>query len=270
MINQELINFANHLTDLSEEIIKKYFRKNFGEQNKDNNTPVTMADKEVEEIIRKKIIEKFPNHGIVGEEFGNFNNSADYQWVIDPIDGTISFIIGKPIFGTLIALTYKNQALLGIINQPITGERWIGIVGEGTFFNGKKISTRKCSDLSSAVLCSTSPAYFKGKNLGIIMNIASKTKYQNQNGIIYGGDCYLYGLLALGMIDIIIEHGLNIYDFMALVPVVESSGGIITDWQGRKLELSPKTGFKGDVIACGDKNIHQQLINQINMLSIES
>jgi inositol-phosphate phosphatase/L-galactose 1-phosphate phosphatase/histidinol-phosphatase len=259
MIDQEIIRFANHLADLASEITAKYFRQHFGEENKDNDTPVTLADREIETAIREAITKKFPTHGIVGEEFGNSNENADYKWIIDPIDGTISFVIGRPIFGNLIALSHKNKPILGIINQAITKERWLGVVDGESKLNDHIIKSRNRDNISDAILCTTSPAFFKGKDLEIFEAIASQTKYQSQGGAIYGGDCYLFGLLAMGSIDIIIERGLKNYDFMALAPIVNSSGGIITDWDGNELNLNSD----GKVLACGDKKIHQEILKLI-------
>lgn len=259
IITDEIIEFSNHLADLSAATIKKYFRKGCDEKNKSNNSPVTLADKETEEVIRNAIRKKFPTHGIIGEEFENQDHGEDYKWVIDPIDGTTSFIIGKPIFGTLIALTYKGEPLLGIINQPITGERWIGIAGEKTTLNGEIIKTRDCQNISEAILCTTSPAFFKGKNSKIFNAISSKTKYQKYDGVFYGGDCYIYGLLALGLVDIIIENGLSNYDFMALIPIIKSAGGIITDWNGEELDLKSE----GKILACGNETLHSKIIELI-------
>ncbi len=260
MLNQEIIDFANHLADLSGEVIKKYFRQNFSEQTKDNHTPVTLADRGAETVIREAIIKKFPNHGIVGEEFGNVNPDAKYQWVIDPIDGTISFVMGRPIFGTLIALSFEGKPILGIINQPINNERWLGISDQPfATFNGREIQTRKCSDLGEAILCSTSPFFFQGEDLQMLNKISAQTKYQSQGGIIYGGDCYLFALLAMGQIDIIIEKGLNNFDFMALVPIIKAAGGAITDWKGKELDINSD----GTVLACGDAKLHQKILGML-------
>jgi inositol-phosphate phosphatase/L-galactose 1-phosphate phosphatase/histidinol-phosphatase len=262
MIDKNISEFANTLADIASEITKKYFRKNFGEENKSNDTPVTIADREIENAIRNAIIKKFPDHGIVGEEYGSINNDADYKWIIDPIDGTLSFVIGRPIFGNLIALSYKGKPELGIINQPITDERWIGIKNGESKLNNKIIKTRKCNNIEDAILCSTSPAFFKGKDLEVFKLITAKTKYQNQQGVIYGGDCYLFGLLAMGSIDIIIESGLSNYDFMALIPIVEAAGGIITDWKGNSLNLNSD----GWVLACGDKKMHEKILKIIEQI----
>ncbi|MCE3255416.1 MAG: histidinol phosphate phosphatase [Rickettsiaceae bacterium] len=256
MNNQELIDFGNYLADISSEVIRKYFRQDFAEIKKDDQTPVTKADKETELVLREAITKKFPDHGIIGEEFGHFNENAKYKWVLDPIDGTISFVIGRPIFGTLISLCFEDKPILGVINQPISGERWIGIAGGEATLNGKKIKTKNCTDLNQAIFCSTSPFFFKGKDLEIINKISSQTKYQSQGGIIYGGDCYLFGLLALGQVDIIIERGLKNFDFSALIPIVEAAGGIVTDWKGRELNLNSD----GTILACGDKGIHSKIL----------
>lgn len=255
MLNQEIISFANHLADISGDVIKRYFRNHFAENSKENQTPVTLADKGSEMVIRDAIIKNYPDHGIIGEEFGNLNPNAKYQWVIDPLDGTISFVMGRPIFGTLIALCEDGKPILGIINQPINKERWVG-TDVKSIFNGEEIRTRKCKELSDAILCSTSPHFFKGADLEKLNKISAQTKYQSQGGIIYGGDCYLFGLLAMGQIDIIIEKGLNNFDFAALVPVVESAGGIITDWNGKELNINSD----GTVLACGDKALHQKIL----------
>ncbi|MDA0902585.1 MAG: histidinol phosphate phosphatase [Proteobacteria bacterium] len=255
----EFVAFSNHLADLSSYITKKYFRQNFSEENKSNDTPVTLADKEIEEMIRKEIIETFPDHGIVGEEFDKVNPESDYQWVLDPIDGTVSFIIGRPTFGTLISLAYKKKPLIGVINQPITNERWIGLAGQYSKFNGEIIKTSKRTNISEAVLCTTSPSYFKGKELEIFNNIITKTKYQTSGGAIYGGDCYLYGLLALGSVDIVIENELSNHDYMALIPIIEEAGGIITDWDGKALDLNSN----GTVLACANKELHSKVLEII-------
>ncbi len=256
MINQELIDFANHLADLSCNIVQKYFRKDIGEEKKFDDTPVTLVDKKVEKIIREEILKKYPNHGIIGEEYNDVNKDADFKWVIDPIDGTSSFVIGKPVFGTLIALTYKNNPIIGIINQPISNERWVGIKGEGVTFNNKNIVTRKSGSISNSILCATSPVFFKDLDLKFFNQVRDKTKYQKYGGVFYGGDCYLFGLMALGYVDIIIETGLKCHDYCSLVPIVEEAGGVITDWSGKRLDINSN----GQILACGDKRVHEEIL----------
>ena len=260
MVNKETNDFANYLADLSNAIAKKYFRLPNGEVEKSDQSPVTLADREIEEKIRAEIIKKFPDHGIIGEEFGNINEDADYKWILDPIDGTSSFIIGRPIFGTLIALTYKNKPILGIMNQPITGERWLGIEGQGSWLNGQKIQTRNCTSIADAVFCSSSPFYFKDKDKLILEKISSLTKYQKIGGVIYGGDCYSYACLASGLVDIVIDPGLKVYDYAALIPIIEMAGGVVSDFAGNDLEL--KSNVK--LVACANKKLHEEVLQVIN------
>lgn len=260
MLSQELINFANHLADISEPIAQKYFRVNNGEVAKDDDSPVTKADQEIEKIIRAEIEKKFPDHGIIGEEFGNKNTDADFVWVLDPIDGTSSFIIGRAIFGTLIALTYKGKAVLGIMNQPIAKERWTGIEGHGTFFQGKKISTRNCTEISDAVMCSASSFYFQNGEEKILQEISRRTKYQKIGGVIYGGDCYSYASIASGFVDIVIDSGLKIYDYAALIPIIENAGGVVTDWEGN----DPKLQSNIRLVASANKILHEKVLKILN------
>ena len=257
MITKEIISFINEIADESEIITKKYFRLPNDEIEKNDGSPVTKADREIEEILRKKIMKKFPHHGIIGEEFGDYNIDAEFKWILDPIDGTSSFIIGRPNFGTLIALSYQEKSILGLMTQAITQERWIGIDGEGSFLNGKKIQTRKsCTALSDAVLCTTSSFFFQGDDEKKFRNLSASTKYQNFGGVVYGGDCYLYAMLASGFIDVVIDPGLKIYDYAALIPIIKNAGGIVSNWNGEELKL--QSGAK--MLACANKEIQKQVI----------
>ena len=256
MITKEIVDFSNYLADLSGEIARKYFRLENGEVTKEDDSPVTKADREIEKILRQEIEKKFPTHGIIGEEFGEKNIDADFIWVLDPIDGTSSFIIGRPIFGTLIALTFKGKSLLGIMNQPITNERWIGIDGQGAWFNGKKIQTRKCDAIADAVMCSGSSFYFQDGDEEILKRISALTKYQKIGGVIYGGDCYSYASLASGFVDIVIDPGLKIYDYAALMPIIEMAGGVISDWSGE----DPKLQSNVKLVATGNKKLHEEVL----------
>jgi len=260
MPSQEIITFANHLADLSIPIAKKYFRLPNGEVAKEDDSPVTKADREIEEVIRAEIEKKFPTHGIIGEEYGNKNVDADYVWILDPIDGTSSFIIGRPIFGTLIALTFRGKVILGIMNQPITGERWIGVDGQGSWFNGKKIKTRNCTEIADAVMCASSPFFFKDRDAEILKRVTALTKYQRLGGIIYGGDCYSYASLASGFVDLIIEPELKVYDYAALIPIIEMAGGVVTNWNGEDLKLKSQVRL----IACANRELHEKVLKILN------
>jgi inositol-phosphate phosphatase / L-galactose 1-phosphate phosphatase / histidinol-phosphatase len=258
MSNKEFLEFANHLTNISEEIIINYYRKDFVKSNqKKDQTPVSIADTEVERIIREEIKKKYPKHGIIGEEFPNKLSSCDYNWYIDPIDGTSAFICGKPTFTTLICLTKGDQVIVSIINQPITKDRWIAYDKEITTHNGKKIKTRNCKDITDAVLTTTSPALFASEEEILKFDtLRSKTKYQKYGGSFYGGDALNYALLANGFIDIVIESGLKNHDFLPLIPIVKNSGGFILDWQGKELN----SRSKGNVIACSSKVLLEEAL----------
>jgi inositol-phosphate phosphatase/L-galactose 1-phosphate phosphatase/histidinol-phosphatase len=257
-MKEELTSFANKLVDKSADIIHKYFR------NIDNNiiakadlSPVTIADQETEQALRKLIREKFPKHGIQGEEFGIENENAEYRWIIDPIDGTTSFMIGRPTFGTLIGLMHNNETILGVINQPISGERWMAYKGHGATLNNKKISVRPCAKLADATLCTTGPNYFTPEKLVLFNEISAKSRYT-----VYGGDCYMYGLLASGHTDLIIESGLKQHDFFPIKTIIEEAGGIITDWQGNQLDMQSK----GDIVVAGDKHVHAEAIKMLSAI----
>ncbi|MBL6664703.1 MAG: histidinol-phosphatase [Rickettsiales bacterium] len=260
-VNQELIDFAHYLADLSSKVAQKYFRsQNTGEVTKEDDSPVTKADRGIEELIRQEINKKYPDHGIIGEEFANTNIDADYIWILDPIDGTSSFIIGRPLFGTLIALTYKGQSILGIVNQPITNERWLGIKDQGAFFQGQKINTRNCQNISNSVMCASSSFYFKDEDEIMFKELCKLTKYQKIGGVVYGGDCYSYASLASGFIDIVIDPGLQVYDYAALQPIITEAGGVMTDFQGNDLNLQSNV----KLVACANKELHQEVIAHIN------
>lgn len=256
MITKEMLDFANHLADLSEGIAKKYFRISNGEIAKEDDSPVTKADREIEKIIRDEIEKKFPSHGIIGEEYGIKEAKSDFTWILDPIDGTSSFIIGRALFGTLIALTYKGKSILGIMNQPITHERWIGVDGQGSWLNGVKNKTRNCTEISDAVMCASSSHHFQNGDEKILKKISSLTKYQRLGGIIYGGDCYSYASLASGFVDIVIDPGLKVYDYAALLPIIEMAGGVVSDWQGNDLQLKSNVRL----IASANKILHEKIL----------
>ncbi|CAA3002715.1 bifunctional phosphatase IMPL2, chloroplastic [Olea europaea subsp. europaea] len=226
------VDVGNKLADAAGEVIRKYFRKSFDILDKEDLSPVTIADQAAEESMVKILEENFPSHAIFGEESGwrCKENFTDYVWVLDPIDGTKSFITGKPLFGTLIALLHKGRPILGIIDQPVLRERWIGISGRRTTLNGQEISTRSCPQLSKAYLYTTSPHLFSGDAEVAFARVRNKVKVP-----LYGCDCYAYALLASGYVDLVIESGLKPYDFLSLIPVIEGSGGVITDWRGHQL-----------------------------------
>ena len=243
------LKLAHRLADAAGEAIRPLFRGEWSHERKADRSPVTEADKAAEAAIRAILEAERPDDGILGEEYGLSNEGAGRRWVLDPIDGTISFMAGRPIFGTLIALVQDGWPVLGIIDQPVARERWAGRIGEGTSFNGKPVRTRTCAALEGAVLATSSPHYFNAYQAEPYMRLAGAIGGNVRQGtIVYGGDCYNYGLLASGHLDVVCEQGLEIYDYAALVPVVEGAGGTMSDWQGNPLDADSD----GTVIALGD------------------
>lgn len=243
------LELANALADAAGHAIRPLFRGDWSAERKADRSPVTEADRAAEAAMRTIIEERHPDDGIIGEEYGTRNEGAGRQWVLDPIDGTVSFMAGRPIFGTLIALMQDGWPVLGVIDQPIAGERWVGRIGEGTTLNGLPVRTRSCRELAGASLATSSPHYFSNEQADGYMSLAKAVGGDAvQAPIIYGGDCYNYGLLASGHIDLVCEAGLAIHDYAALVPIVEGAGGMMSDWQGNPLDA----GSDGTVIALGE------------------
>ena len=242
---------AAELADAAGAVIRPYFRTPIAIDDKPDSSPVTVADRGAEEVMRRLIVARFPEHGIIGEEFGTERGDAEFVWVLDPIDGTKSFISGVPLFGTLIALAHHGRPVLGVIDQPISRERWVGAAGHATTFNGSPIRCRPCPGLAGATVFATTPDMFKGANAAAFARVASAAKL-----VRYGGDCYAYGLVASGMIDIVIEASLSSYDFSAMGPIVEGAGGIATDWHGAPLGIASD----GRVLIAGDRRAHREAL----------
>jgi len=239
------LELANRLADAAGEAIRPLFRGEWDEEQKADRSFVTEADKAAEAAMRAILEAERADDGIIGEEYGTRNEGARRQWMLDPIDGTTSFIAGRPIFGTLIGLLQDGFPVLGIIDQPIARERWAGRMSEGTTFNGKPVRTAPCRELSDAVLGTTSPHHFSGHEADHFMGLA---KAVAERKMIYGGDCYNYGLVASGHVDIVCEAGLKLHDFAALAPIVEGAGGLMCDWAGEPLHADSD----GTVLAIGD------------------
>jgi myo-inositol-1(or 4)-monophosphatase len=251
-MKNEFLDFSKYLASISSDIIRKYFRSHLSVEQKSDFSPVTIADKKAEELMRDQISKHFPEHGIIGEEFGIINPDADYLWVLDPIDGTKSFISGALSFGTLIALVHKGSPILGVINHPVLNEF---LVGDNftTELNGTNVRIRKCSSLKDALLLTTDH-----------LNIE---KYQSKKGFetlirmvkLYRnwGDCYGYYLLATGFTDIMIDPVMSVWDSTALIPIINGAGGIITDYQG----YDP---YKSNSIIASSSEIHSEIVRILN------
>ncbi|MCG8510405.1 MAG: histidinol-phosphatase [Rhodospirillales bacterium] len=238
---------ANRLADAAGAVAMGYFRAHGETFSKDDESPVTVADREAELAMRAILETECPEHGIYGEEHGQQGLDSEFVWVLDPIDGTKSFVIGKPLFGTLIALTHRGQPVLGIINCPALNDRWIGIKGRRSTLNGAAIRTRPCADIGSAWLGSTGPQYFGSSGYSAFEKVSRSVR-----DTVWGGDCHSYGLLAAGTLDLVIESGLKVYDHMALIPVIEGAGGTVTDWRGNPMNMESA----GDILAAGDPALH--------------
>jgi histidinol phosphatase-like enzyme (inositol monophosphatase family) len=239
------------LAEAAGEICRQHFRSRIEVIDKADLSPVTIADRDIEAALRRLILEAFPEHGIVGEEHGTERADAPFVWTIDPIDGTGQFISGMPLFGTLVALLHEGEPVLGLIDQPILRERWLGVRGRPTVMNGAAIRTRACPALGSATLSTTTPDIFQGNDIAGFRRLSAGAKR-----VRYGMDCYAYGLVALGCIDAVIETRLKPWDYCALVPVIEGAGGVVTGWGGERIGLSSD----GRVVGSGDPVLHQEIL----------
>jgi inositol-phosphate phosphatase / L-galactose 1-phosphate phosphatase / histidinol-phosphatase len=248
-IYRDFLETAIALADLARPIARKYFRQPLDIASKRDASPVTIADQEIEATMVQYLRRKFPTHGIYGEEHGTHQLDAEYVWVLDPIDGTKSFITGRATFGTLIALAHHGKPVLGIIDQAITDERWVGCIGLPTTFNGRPVRVKPEVALIDAIAATTTPLMWAGHE-------AAHARFQNSvKAVAYGGDCYAYAMLAMGFVDVIAETDLKPYDFMALVPVVEGAGGVMTDWDGGTLSIASA----GNVLTASGRSLIQQL-----------
>ncbi|MFT5112084.1 MAG: inositol-phosphate phosphatase/L-galactose 1-phosphate phosphatase/histidinol-phosphatase [Parasphingorhabdus sp.] len=249
----QFVSDAKRFADISRSIIREEIYLPREVEVKSDATPVTPIDKKVERALRAEIEKTFPEHGIVGEEYDTVHQDSDYVWVLDPIDGTMAFIAGLPTFSTLIALTWRGSPILGVMDSPITEERWIGVDGVGTTLNGKTISSRPCQSLDKAFTHTSSPLYFEPS----ASDLAAYNRFKNAvQFLIFGGGCHAFGRVAHGYIDVAIETAHDIHDYMALVPIVSNAGGVISDWQGNPLTLSSGSRF----IASGNQLVHNQAL----------
>lgn len=253
-MTKEILEFAQTLADASRAIIKPYFRGNIGVLDKADDSPVTIADKNAEAKIRSLIEERFPRHGIYGEEHGIKEGDGTHVWVLDPIDGTRSFICGAPWFGTLIAFLKNGVAEVGVLDVPMMNERWVGNCKETTY-NGELARVRTGVSLTEASLFTTDLDLFDERQRIAFDRLKSHVKCPR-----YGTDCYAYGLLASGYIDLVVEAGLQAYDAMALVPVIKGAGGIVTGWDGEEISLN----WDGRIIAAATPKLHAEALSVLN------
>ncbi len=258
MIDAGTIAFAHRLADSAGEVIRPYFRHRIDVADKGAAKgavfdPVTEADRNAEIAIRAIVERERPADGMLGEEFGEKPGTSGRRWVLDPVDGTRAFINGRHEWGSLIALEEGGRPVLGIIDQPVLGERFIGVNGSASLHEKgaiRPLRVRRCAGLADAVLCCTHPyAYFEAGERAAFRRVSGAVKMSR-----FGGDCYIFGLLAMGFCDVIVESHFHRWDVAALIPVVEGAGGIITNWQGGDCSAG------GQCVASGDRRVHEEAL----------
>lgn len=243
--------FVAELATQSGQAILPFFRAHLAAEDKSHGgvfDPVTEADKAAEVVMRRLIRQQFPGHGVLGEEFGAENTDAEYVWVLDPIDGTRAFISGIPVWGTLIGLMRDSAPVYGLMHQPFTGERFFGDGGQAQYEGPggpRRLRTRQTGDLSAATLMTTSPGLFAGAEAEAFGRVEERVRLSR-----YGCDCYAYCMLAAGHVDLVIESGLKPYDIVALIPIIEGAGGVVTSWDGGS------AAGGGRVVAAANRSLH--------------
>jgi len=239
----QLVSFANHLADVAGDILRAHTHRPVDIEIKPDGTQVTNVDKAVEQAVRHEIQSTYPEHGIRGEEFPAVRADAEYVWIIDPLDGTREFIYGLPLFGFLLALAHRGDIVLGLADQPATRDRWLGADGHGTVFNGTPVTTRSCPTISEAIISTMGYDTFCAQHHDRLapMRILAR-------GRVTADSFYVFGLVALGRVDLIASSGFALHDYASLDAIVRNAGGMVTDWQGRRLTLTSD----GTILAVGD------------------
>lgn len=252
---RELVKFAHQLADAVGEVHRKYYRQPISTEYKNDSSPVTQVDQESETLVREMIMKHYPDHGVLGEEYPAYQADAEFIWIIDPVDGTKYFMTGHPVFALLLGLAYQGKFIVGVIDQAISGERWLGADGMGSFLNGEVIATRKCTELSQAILAR--PGYeWHTEGRDNYIDKLWKTTHWSQWGVAP----YDYGLLAAGHMDVVINAGPVIHDFAALEPIIRNAGGSMTDWYGNQLTVNSPN----HVLALGNPGLLPGVIQLID------
>ena len=260
-IEDNHIALATNLADAARTILAREEGHAAEIEIKPDRSFVTRTDKAIEQTLRAMIAETFPGHGIIGEEEGHENTGASHVWVLDPIDGTAPFILGIPVYGTLIALAIDGVPKLGIIDVPAINARWLGIAGRQTTLNGAPVHTRACSRLADALMTNSNQDYMSAGELPVLEALRRATANR-----VYGGACLNYGRLAEGRSDIAVDAGQKVFDFAPFRPVVEGAGGVISDWRGAPLTLESN----GRILATGGRACHEQALDLITALNIDA
>lgn len=245
-----LVAFAHELAEHARELVLPHFRETMTVSYKTDASPVTEVDRRVERALRKQILARFPAHGVIGEEFGSGQREGAPCWIIDPIDGTKAFITGRPLFGTLIGLLLDDAPVMGVLEASALGERWLGASGMVSEVNGTPCLVSDVRTLAEAKLSATTIDMFDGAARRAFDELGAAVRFRT-----FGGDCHAYGTLASGFLDLVVEAGLQPYDYLPLVPIVAGAGGVMTDWASRPLTLGSSGG---QVIAAANRELHQQ------------
>jgi histidinol phosphatase-like enzyme (inositol monophosphatase family) len=251
---QDLLTAALEISETAAAIPMQYFRSPIAVEDKPDESPVTIADRETEAHIRRAIETRFPAHGIFGEEFGESGRGADYTWIVDPIDGTRSFICGFPLFGMLIGILHGEEPVAGVIRMPALGETFAGWRGGGATKDGAPIRCREGIRLENARIVINEANRMLSKQPDALSRLMQAGQIRR-----FFNDCYPFALLALGQIDVVVDSDLQPYDYLPIVPVVEAAGGVMTDWRGERLELKSD----GNIIAAATPDLHREVVNQL-------
>lgn len=243
--------FFHELADAARPIALNYFRGDLPVDVKSDRSPVTQADREIEQMMRQRIAQRFPEHGVIGEEYGKDRPEADFVWVIDPIDGTRAFMVGKPLFGTIIGLLHEGRPVVGLVDQAFTKERWFGVADRFASHNGKPIKVAAPRKLADARMFGGAPETFDGPGVEKYRTLCRTARWLQ-----YGCDCYAYGLVAMGWADMVIEQGLGLHDVAGIAPFLTGAGGFIGDWSGKPIDIS----FRGGGIAASCKELAMEAL----------
>lgn len=262
LVAELYLQFAEELADASGQAIRPWFRSQLEVRRKGDGSPVTQADHAAETAIRERIADRYPSHGIIGEEYGSEQVDAEWVWVVDPVDGTGAFVAGLPTFGTLIALVHDGTPVLGVLDQPILNDRWTGLSFSGvsgrTTHNSHAIHTSSTTNLEGSIGFATDPTMFDSTAQAAWRSLSTRL-----DRVRYGIDCYAYGLLASGFVDIVCEASLKSWDYMALPPIVRGAGGRMTDWDGSELTLASSDR----VLATANGGLHRAALEQLQCIA---
>lgn len=252
---EELVAFSHEVADAVGVVHRRYYRQPVSTEYKDDSSPVTQADKEAETVVRDMVMKRFPDHGVLGEEYPAYQADAEFVWVVDPVDGTKYFMTGHPMFALLLGLAHQGKFILGVIDQAISKERWSGADGYGSFLNGQRIHTRQCPSISQAILAR--PGYeWHTQGRDHYIDKLWKASHWAQWGVAP----YDYGLLSAGHIDVVINAGPVIHDFAALDPIIRNAGGAISDWYGKPLTVDSPN----HIIAAGDASLLPEIVQLLD------